>query len=66
MESTNHSPPPPRDVRSVPVFCLVRERGGGREGEMVSPAVIAVMVVVMVVVVAVAAQIFESAQYSKL
>lgn len=32
---------------------------------MVSPAVIAVMVVVMVVV-AVAAQIFESAQYSKL
>lgn len=33
---------------------------------MVSPAVIAVMVVVMVVVVAVAAQIFESAQYSKL
>lgn len=33
---------------------------GGREGEMISPAVIAVMVVVMVVV-AVAAQIFENA-----
>ena len=31
MESTNHSPPPPRDVRSVPVFCLVTWGAGRRD-----------------------------------